>query len=71
MSDRIGPVSFTPLSMPAILYAGTNEPIVSGICTGVDVRAYISSSVSGVSLVPKSTVLSVNCLTPPPLPIDS
>jgi hypothetical protein len=36
ISESSGPVNFRPLSMPAILYAATTEPIVSGICTGVD-----------------------------------
>ena len=52
MSERIGPVSLRPFSMPATLYAATTEPIVPGMCTRVYERVCISSSVSGASLTP-------------------
>ena len=44
-------------------------PIVIGICTA-PTAFFSSSTFSGASLAPKSTVFSINCFTPPPLPID-
>ena len=66
----MGPVSFNSASpISGKLYATTTEPIVSGICTA-PLAFCTSSSFSGASEAPKSTVFSINCFTPPPLPID-
>src|ERR1051326_1817848 len=53
----------------AVHIPATTEPIVTGICTAPG--AFCCSCIErGASEAPKSTVLAVNCLTPPPLPID-
>ncbi len=70
ISAIMGPVSFNSLSaICGKLYAITTEPIVSGICTA-PIAFFSSSAFSGASVAPKSTVFSINCFTPPPLPID-
>lgn len=70
MSARIVPVSFSPLfGRLGILYTATTAPIVSGICTAPE-SFCCSTALRGASEAIKSTVLAVNCLTPPPLPID-
>ena len=70
MSASTGPVNFNVLvGIPGMLYATATDPIVSGIWTAPE-AACRSPALSGASEAPKSTVFAVNCLTPPPLPID-
>ncbi len=63
-------VSFNPLFTPSALYVTTTAPMTVGKCRILPGAACSCSSVIGPSLAPKSTVCSVICLIPPPLPID-
>ena len=69
ISATISPVSLSPVSTPGILYGTTTAPIVIGICSELGASANCESF-RGASDIPKCTVFSVCCLTPPPLPID-
>ena len=57
-------------SMPARLKVGTTAPSTVGRCRMGILAAASCSSVIGPSVAPKSTVPSVTCRMPPPLPID-
>ena len=70
MSAITGPVSLRGVVTSGILYARTTEPRVSGMCTALP-AFWNSVSERGASEAPKSTVFSVNCLIPPPLPIEA
>jgi hypothetical protein len=70
MLARTGPVNFKVLvGIRGMLYATATDPIVSGIWTAPR-AACRSLALSGASEAPKSTVFAVNCLIPPPLPIN-
>ena len=64
-----GPVNvISPELTPLRLYTGTTPPMMAGNC----IRPFLSRSSGfiGMSDAPKSTVLDVICLMPPPEPID-
>ena len=69
MSASTVPVSLIcPGLMPAMLTTGTTPPMTVGNC--ISPSFVSSSSVSGMSEAPKSTVFDLICLMPAPEPTD-
>ena len=70
MSASTGPLNFSSLETPGMLYTGATAPTTVGRWTMRRGAASSSSSVIGVSVAPKKTNKSVSCRIPPPDPID-